>query len=211
MAAGRRAGASTFPVAGGMAFLAGATDVYGLARLHDLYVSFMSGNTTMLGVAIGGGDWGRAGSIAGLVGLFVAGAAVGAALAVAAGGWHAAAVALAVAAALAVPLVWPSWTVAAFVLAMGALNASMNHLGPTAISLTYVTGTLVKLGQGLGRALCGRPEGWAWLWQAPMWLCLLAGAASAVVLGRRLGADVLWPLPSLALVLSLGALAQGRE
>ncbi len=68
-------------LAGGMAFLAGATDVYGLSRLHDLYVSFMSGNTTSLGKAIGEGDFARAATAAGLIGLFVAGAAVGAVLA----------------------------------------------------------------------------------------------------------------------------------
>lgn len=34
--------------AGGLAFLAGATDVHGLTLLHDLFVCFMSGNSTML-------------------------------------------------------------------------------------------------------------------------------------------------------------------
>ena len=42
-------------LAGGMAFLAGATDVYGPSRLRGLFVSFMSGNTTMFGKAISSG------------------------------------------------------------------------------------------------------------------------------------------------------------
>ena len=46
-AAGQRTTFSELSLAGGMAFLAGATDVYGLERLRDLFVSFMSGNTTM--------------------------------------------------------------------------------------------------------------------------------------------------------------------
>jgi len=33
-------------IACAMAFLAGATDICGLSRLHTLFVSFMSGNTS---------------------------------------------------------------------------------------------------------------------------------------------------------------------
>jgi hypothetical protein len=50
---------ATLALAGGVAFLAGATDVYGLAVFHDPCVSFMSGNTTMLGVSRGSGDFAR--------------------------------------------------------------------------------------------------------------------------------------------------------
>ncbi len=70
-------------MAGGLAFLAGATDVHGLTLLHDLFVSFMSGNSTMLGVAIGRGDFERAGRIAGIIALFVAGATAGSLIAIA--------------------------------------------------------------------------------------------------------------------------------
>lgn len=195
---------------GGMAFLAGATDVHGLGLLHDLYVSFMSGNTTKLGVVLGGGDWARAATIAAICGLFVAGAAAGAALAVLAKDRHAALVALAVAAVLAVPLLRPGWTMEALVLAMGALNASMSHVGQATVSLTYVTGTLVKFGQGLGRTLCGQPGGWRWLLQLPLWLSFLAGAATAALVRERLGADLAWVLPGLALLLALGVLMHGR-
>jgi uncharacterized membrane protein YoaK (UPF0700 family) len=69
-----QAGGVAFLLACAMAFLAGATDVCGLFRLHDLFVSFMSGNTTMLAFALGRGQLERAGMIAGLIGLFVAGA-----------------------------------------------------------------------------------------------------------------------------------------
>lgn len=197
-------------VAGGLAFLAGATDVYGLGVLHDLFVSFMSGNTTMLGVALGQGDWPRVGSVAGLVGLFVAGAAAGAVLGQVGGRRHAALVVAAVAVALAAPSLRPAWGVAPLVLAMGALNAAISKVGEASVSLTYVTGTLVKLGQGLGRALCGEPAGWTWLWQLPMWASLLAGATLAVVVRARLGPEP-WPLSALAALLALATVAHGRE
>ncbi len=41
---------------------------------------------------------------------------------------------------------------------MGLLNAAMHRAGATGISLTYVTGALVKFGQGLGSLLCRRQE-----------------------------------------------------
>lgn len=63
-----------------MAALAGATDVFGLARLHDLFVSFMSGNTTMMALAIGEMKWARAGLIAEILALFLGGVALGAAI-----------------------------------------------------------------------------------------------------------------------------------
>ena len=195
----------------GMAMLAGATDVFGLARLDRLFVSFMSGNTTLLGVALGHGGWARSETIAILVGLFVAGAAAGAMLGILGGRRHAALVIAAVACALAVPLAWPRWTIAIYVVAMGALNAAMTRIGEAAISLTYVTGTLVKLGQGIGHALCGRPGGWGWLWHAVMWLSLLAGAVVGTLAQACLGKDVLWPLPAFAALLAVGALAHRQN
>ena len=189
-----------------MAFLAGATDVYGVGRLHDLYVSFMSGNTTSLGIALGHQDWPRAGLAGLLVLLFVAGAAGGTALSTLAGHAHRVAVSVAVTLALAVPLVRPGLEIPAYVLAMGALNAFMNRIGSTSVGLTYVTGALVKIGQGIGRALCRQGGDLAWLWQVPLWLSLLAGAVAATLARARLGGGVLWPLPTLAAVITAAAL-----
>jgi uncharacterized membrane protein YoaK (UPF0700 family) len=90
-----------------MAFLAGATDVCGLARLHDLFVSFMSGNTTMLAVALAR-PRSRAGTIAGLIALFVVGLSLslGTIIAVLSRRRHIAVVSLAVGIVLLVPLRW---------------------------------------------------------------------------------------------------------
>jgi uncharacterized membrane protein YoaK (UPF0700 family) len=189
-------------IACAMAFLAGATDVCGLARLRDLFVSFMSGNTTMLAFALGHGDLARAGMIAGLIALFVAGATIGTIIAVLSGRYHAATVALAVTTMLTVPLLWSAATVAALTLAMGMLNAAMQRAGATGVSLTYVTGTLVKFAQGLGHHVCGRREDTAWKLQGLLWLALLGGAAAATLMQLWPGEDTLWPLPVLAMLLA---------
>lgn len=192
-------------LAAGMAFLAGATDVYGLGRLGHLFVSFMSGNTTKLGVALGQHHWHSAAHIGYLVALFVMGAALGEMTGLLGKRHHAAVVAFIVALLLSVPLVLPQWTVPALLLAMGALNASMTRVGQFTISLTYVTGALVSFGQGLVSLCRGKRAGWGGVLQLSLWLSLLAGAVAATMTRGYLGDHSIWPLPALALLLALAA------
>ncbi len=188
-----------------MAFLAGATDAYGFVELRGLYVSFMSGNTTMLGMALGGGGLARSAAIALLIGMFVVGAAAGEVLFNVAGRFREAAVPFVVSVLLCVPLAIPGWTAFAFVLAMGAFNAAMSKVGSASVSLTYVTGALVKFGQGAGNWLTGRRADLSWLLQAPMWASLLAGSIAAVT-AQRLGAERPWPLPVMGSLLTTCAI-----
>ena len=196
-------------MAGGLASLAGATDVHGLTLLRDLFVSFMSGNSTMLGVAIARGDFDRAGRIAGIVALFVAGATAGSLIAALAGPRHTVVVLLIVTVLLALPMLAPQWSIPFLVVAMGLLNAAMHRAGATGISLTYVTGALVKFGQGLGLLLCRRQEDASWWKQGVLWACLLTGAAAAAVLELRVGAGIEWALPVLAAALTIAAAKLG--
>ncbi len=194
-----------------LATLAGATDAYGLAYLHGLFVSFMSGDTTMLGVALGRGEAARAGGIAGLVALFVSGAAGGTVVGILAGRRHMEAVLLAATLLLCVPQAAPATTALAMTLAMGALNAALHRAGPVSVSLTYITGTLVNFGQGLGRWICGRREGWDWLAQSVSWVGILAGAVVATVLQQRLGQQATWPLAAYAAAVTIvAALTRAR-
>lgn len=199
---GSRTDPIAFAIACAMAFVAGATDVCGLSRLHDLFVSFMSGNTTMLAFALGHGNIVRAANIAALVGLFVGGAFLGTVIAVASGRRHAAVVMLVVAIMLLAAACWPAGTIVTLVLAMGVLNAAMHRAGTTGVSLTYVTGTLVKLGQGLGNAVCRHPSDPAWPLQGVLWLALLGGAAAGTLGLVSLGGGTLFLVSLLALFLS---------
>jgi uncharacterized membrane protein YoaK (UPF0700 family) len=207
--AGIRTEASALALAGGMVFLAGATDVYGLSKLRDLFVSFMSGNTTSLGVAIGSGDGGRAATAAVLIALFVAGAAAGTVLAEWSGRWHSVVVMVAVTVQLTIAAAVPSLSIHSVVLAMGALNAAFSRIGVTSVSLTYVTGALVKFGQGIGRLVIGRGGAdWSWTVQGVMWVCLLAGAVvERCVQARLAGVEEVWVLAGLAAVLTIGCAA----
>lgn len=57
--------------------LAGFVDSIGFLHLGGLFVSFMSGNSTRMSVSLAEAQWGEAAYAAGLIGLFVAGAALG--------------------------------------------------------------------------------------------------------------------------------------
>ena len=189
-------------LAGFLAALAGMVDAIGYLRLGHLFVSFMSGNSTQLAVAVGGGDLTEAGVIAELIALFVLGAAAGQVLTGFAGKWHltwalvAVAVLLAIAAGLAT-------SPEPMVLAMGALSASMQRAGKITVSVTYVTGTLVKLGQGLGDFLIRRSTGWTWLVQASPWAGLIVGATIGGAAYMRIGGVVTWVPVLLACLLAV--------
>ncbi len=189
-----------------LAGLAGMVDAIGFLRLGHLFVSYMSGNSTQFAVALGRGRVAEAGSILWLIALFVAGAAGGQMIAHFSGRRHLTFVLAAVAVLLAVAALLGT-APAPMVLAMGVLNASMHRAGTVAVSLTYVTGTLVKFGQGLGDFLTGRAAGWLWAAQALPWLGLIAGATIAGAGYVRIGSAVIWVPVAAAGLLVLWSLA----
>jgi uncharacterized membrane protein YoaK (UPF0700 family) len=151
--------------------IAGYVDAIGWLRLQELFVSFMSGTSTILGIALADGPAGRAAVLALVVGLFVAGAIAGAALGRLAGRWRAAAVLglVAVLLALAWKLSWlgPRLPPAAYALvpAMGALNLALPGVG----GITFVTGALTRFAEALVAALAGVGPHAAWLRQLAAW------------------------------------------
>ena len=102
-----------------LAALAGAVDASGVSLLKDLFVSFMSGNTTSLGIALAQADWSRVGIIAGILTAFVGGAAAGTMVAIAVGRYHLPVIVIIVAALLAVSAAVTEATVPAMTFAMG--------------------------------------------------------------------------------------------
>src|SRR6266568_2200977 len=75
-------------LAGLLAGLAGSVDAIGYLHLSGLFLSFMSGNSTQLAVALGQGDAGEGAAIGELIALFVVGAAAGQVVAGFTGRWH---------------------------------------------------------------------------------------------------------------------------
>lgn len=207
-----------------LCFIAGYLDGFGLIVLGT-FISFMSGNTTQTGVSLGQGKWQAALPTAIAILFFVIGTIAG--TLVMRSGWrqaHRIGYAL-VGALLAVVFVM-QWQSAQFVhpyLAIGLLsvgtgmiNPALSRVGAESISLTFVTGTLNRMGGHLASAL--RREALADA-QSPsdshlararldffIWFSFISGAIAAAVGVPHLGHWIL--LPPMAVLFALAWFAK---
>lgn len=172
------------------AALAGFVDAVGFVAAGGYFVSFMSGNTTRLGVDL-------ATSLAsalvpvGLIASFVGGAFLGALMAESRP-QRRKTVSVGIAASLLVAANilqagWSGhWFLGACAMAMGALNNAFSREGEVQIGVTYLTGALVRFAQGLALRVRGqdpiRHAGYGVLWFG-LALGSLAGAATFTVSG----------------------------
>lgn len=197
--------------------LAGYVDGVGFIHLGGLFISFMSGNSTRLGVMIAEFNWPKALEALKLIALFVVGAGLGSLVGHGRGRhrqWMllAAETLLLGSGGVAYQLGAPGITIIAIVLAMGLENAMFQtDGGTTGIALTYMTGTLVRIGQLLAAALQGGSP-WAWFPNFLLWGAMVAGAASGTVAYLHLNLGAVWPAAGAALLIALiVALAAWRK
>lgn len=188
------------------AALAGYVDATGFLSANSYFVSFMSGNTTRLGVDLVANPHTAVVPALLILG-FVIGVFGGALLAAKAGKQRKFAVLCLVAALLAGAAMAGrgaelELAMALLVLAMGALNNTFQRDGEVSVGLTYMTGALVRFAQGLAAKVLGNGgAGWeSWLM---LWLGLALGAVAGAFALLTWPAYALW-LPAVwALVLAL--------
>lgn len=195
-------------VAGLLSVLAGAVDGVGYLLLGRLFVSFMSGNSTILAVAAAQGHWHDAARAAGIVLSFVMGVALGTVVGRVSRPYSMPAVLALVSALLFLAAAWPgaelaAVPVAAMAAAMGAVNTATDTAGGVPVSLTFVTGALVRLGRGLGAALYGDRADRSWLAQLALWGGLVMGAGLGAVGEMWVGRDTLWAAAAGAAIMAV--------
>ena len=188
-----------------LAALAGFVDAVGFLQLGGIFASFMSGNSTRLGIEMANGHWRDAGRSATVIGTFVLGAALG--------GWVGkggepsrrplvlAVVAALLATAGLIGTEDPLLSGIAMVLAMGAENAVFQRRDGTGIGLTYMTGALVRAGQEAVDALAGR-SGHSWAPNLALWASLAGGAVLGAAAYGGAGPAAVWIAAALAGVLA---------
>jgi uncharacterized membrane protein YoaK (UPF0700 family) len=186
--------------------LAGYVDAIGFLHLNGLFVSFMSGNSTRLGVSLSEGQWSSAATSLGLIALFVIGAAAGSLILLGRGvnrqPWILLAEALLLAiAALCYAFGLSKAAVAAIVLAMGLENAVFQIEGGAGLGLTYVTGALVKVGQLVAVALAGGAR-WGWVPNLLLWAALVLGCLFGALAYHWINLAAIWFAAGAALALS---------
>ncbi|MGV3478858.1 MAG: YoaK family protein [Sphingobium sp.] len=176
-----------------LAMLAGFVDAVGFLKLGGLFVSFMSGNSTRLAVGLSEGS-SFAWRAALLITAFVVGVVGGSLLPATKNRPRAVlamVAALLLAAALADLLGMNNAAIGAMALAMGCANTVFQRDGEVSIGVTYMTGTLVKLGQRIADALRGGAPT-AWIPYLLLWLGLVAGAVAGSIGYMHAGLASLW-------------------
>jgi uncharacterized membrane protein YoaK (UPF0700 family) len=180
-----------------LAALAGFVDAIGFIKLGGFFISFMSGNSTRF--AVGFTEYGLAAAAIiplALIILFVIGVMIGALINHFYSQNHVHAVLLFVTsmlllAALAATAGQPPLAVLFMVVAMGAENNIFVKGGQVHIGVTYMTGTLVKIGQKLAAGFLGKPKREC-LPFIFLWLGLVGGALMGAFCYNMFGFSSLW-------------------
>ncbi|MBV2144828.1 DUF1275 domain-containing protein [Falsochrobactrum sp. TDYN1] len=165
---------------------AGFVDAIAFMQLGGFFASFMSGNTTQLGIGFAGQP-GVLGRViiwfpAALIALFFTGAFTGTLVVRAYGRRGSLLVMASVVAMLLLVgilgwegalLIQPALLLAA---AMGAQNAAVQPIGSARLGVTYVTGTLFNAAADLACSLRGETPKWRWVQHLAVWSSLMLGA-----------------------------------
>lgn len=201
--------------AGGLSATAGYVDAVAYLHLGGYFVSFMSGNTTRASSDIVHGSFIGAGLALGLVAFFVLGVVASTLafrrrqtfqlpLVLAFAGVLLASAALMPALA-AEPVVPPL-----LAMAMGVVNTSFTTNGEVSIGLTYMTGTLVKIGQNFAAALTGGSHT-RWLKYLSLWTMISIGALVGAFAYQSTGLLCLWVASATLAVWALLAVVSVRR
>ncbi|MBG0738272.1 DUF1275 domain-containing protein [Paeniglutamicibacter antarcticus] len=184
-------------LAAGLSAVAGFVDAVGFIHLGGYFVSFMSGNSTRAGALLADGSWLGVMLAMGLVAAFLAGVICGSLLRGAVPTHKRIVILLSIAVVLAAAAVmfdagfWVALVPPMMAFAMGAENVVFERDGEVSIGLTYMTGTLVKMGQRIASALAGG-ERLAWLRYFLLWFALTCGSVLGGLAYHALNLDALW-------------------
>jgi uncharacterized membrane protein YoaK (UPF0700 family) len=207
-----------------LATVAGFVDAYGIIA-YGVFVSFMSGNTTQTGYQTAEGEFGPASASALAILFFFIGTFAGALFAGPAGQAARRLVFAFVAATLAaiigltqLGLLSTGFAIAIVSFSMGAFNIALSRVGAQAVSFTFVTGTLSRVGSHLALAARRAPltdsQG-PWdthlrraLMLTRVWAGFLAGALLSGAATPRFGA---WVLSAPVLILAALAAFDRRD
>jgi uncharacterized membrane protein YoaK (UPF0700 family) len=169
----------------------------------------MTGNTTRAALSLEAGDYVHAGTLLLAIMTFVAGNASGIIVAHTSNRRVFAVLsAVGLALALAAFLQIEGLETGSFylvVLAMGMINAAVEHVEGLPIGLTYVTGALSRFGRGIGRFIMGDRK-LDWTIQLVPWLGMIAGAMFGAMLATVYSTIALLTVSLLVFVIALASI-----
>ena len=172
--------------------VAGFLDAVGYVQLGQLYVSFMSGNSTHLGIAFATEQWHGAVGVCAIIGAFVAGAAIGTAIGDASNrNLHinviAAELILFLVAILLTIADYSGPALALISVAMGMQNVLHQRIAGADIGKSFITGALFALGQSLARIFRRRDAAVQAAENALSWVSFVVGAVLGAITLAHMG------------------------
>ena len=187
---------ATHVIAISLSFLAGYVDALGFLKLGGVFISFMSGNSTRLGVSGIVDDTFPALMLAGIIGLFVLGVIVASLIGHFVRTKRSVAIIAFVTVLLALAGIFDgagylAMSVATATMAMGAINTLFEKDGEVSVALTYMTGTLVRMGQQMAKAITGGPR-LGWVRYLLLWSGLVCGALTGAFFYSQYGFAAIW-------------------
>lgn len=190
-----------------LSMLAGYVDALGFIGTGGAFVSFMSGNSTRFGVGLVREGWAFALAPLVIIALFVAGVVAGTLIGQRSVSGRMKAILSFVTLMLAVAALCGTANallpaIACMAVAMGAANTLFERNGEVSIAITYMTGTLVRMGQRLAGAFTGGPR-WAWTPYCLLWFALISGAALGGFSYTLIGLHALWAATLFSAILTI--------
>jgi len=191
-----------------LAIAAGFVDAIGFMQLGGTFVSFMSGNSTKLAAGVAKVST-AAVLTSTVIGAFFLGAMAGSLVSTAAPVRRKPLVLLTVTFCLCAGAMLQAFgldfaAVLAMAFAMGCANTVFRREdGPYNVGITYMTGNLVRLADGVVGVLAGRKR--PWLPYLLLWAGLLVGAAVGALIFRGIGMAALWIAAAGTALLSVAA------
>jgi uncharacterized membrane protein YoaK (UPF0700 family) len=198
-----------------LAALAGYVDAIGFMKSGGLFVSFMSGNSTRMAIGIVEGT-ALVFAAAALIALFVCGVILNLILCAKVTIAHRKVTAMTGVAVLltgaaicqSADLNLP--TIGLLCLAMGASNTIFQRDGEVSIGVTYMTGTLVKIGHKLADAALGGNRT-AWIPYLLLWLALIFGGILGAAAYSWSPDTSIWLASAVAIALSIATLRLNKR
>ena len=187
---------------------AGFVDAVGWLTSGGLFVSFMSGNVTKLGLGLAG-HLDNVALGAGLIASFVGGVVIGSLVGRAAGNrqrdavlWLVTGMMALAALGLELHLLVPAVLILSA--SMGAKNTIFAENGEVKVGLTYMTGALVRVGKRLATAMLGGDR-FGWVAPATLFFGMVFGATLGAMAQLAIGPRALWIAVAVMLALTLGS------
>ncbi len=194
--------------------LAGFLDAVGYAQLNHLYVSFMSGNSTHLGMTIAAGQWQSVLYAGSVIAAFVVGSFAGTLVA---GARQkplvvliACEIALCAAAIGLAAVDLPTSALTLIALTMGLQNVMHQNVVGSDIGKSFITGALFGFGQALAQFIRGEVGLSRALLHGSSWLSFVLGVVCGTTSIDRLGLMSSLVLALVALVLLLAVALERR-